>query len=165
MSSFDRAFALVVGEEGGYVNDVRDPGGETRFGISKRAHPTVDIRNLTLAGAKAIYKAEYWDTVQGDALPPALALILFDFGVNAGVKSAAMMLQRLLGVPADGSVGPRTLAAVEARHGQGGALIVDLLTNEMLFKSSLRTWGIYGRGWMRRAMRMAMVAATWEAAA
>ena len=164
-STFDRAFAAVVGEEGGYVNDPRDPGGETRYGISKRAHPGVNIGALTLAGAKAIYRQDYWDRVQGDALPPPLALIVFDLAVNAGVRPAATMLQRVLGVTADGSIGAQTLAAIEARHGQGGAMLVDLLTNEMLFKAALPTWGIYGRGWMRRAMRMAMVAATWEAAA
>ena len=59
--SFDEIIDIVLEHEGGYVNDPDDPGGETNFGIAKRSHPDVDIANLTKAGAKEIYKAEYWD--------------------------------------------------------------------------------------------------------
>ena len=60
MSNFDRAFRFLIGEEGGYVNDPADPGGETKFGISKRAYPQLDIKSLTLDQAKAIYRRDYW---------------------------------------------------------------------------------------------------------
>ena len=61
--TFDDAFEALMAHEGGYANDPRDPGGETKYGISKRAYPAVDIRNLTLEAAKAIYKRDYWRPV------------------------------------------------------------------------------------------------------
>ena len=75
MTTFDQAFAIVIGEEGGYVNDPNDPGGETKYGIAKNSHPNVDIANLTLDQAKAIYKTEYWDKVFGDTLPRSWPLL------------------------------------------------------------------------------------------
>ena len=52
--TFDEAFDTLIGHEGGYSNDPRDPGGETRYGISKRAYPDVNIATLTLEQAKFI---------------------------------------------------------------------------------------------------------------
>jgi len=59
--NFDEIIEVVLHHEGGYVNDPKDPGGETNFGIAKRSHPDVDIKNLTKDGAKEIYKEHYWD--------------------------------------------------------------------------------------------------------
>ena len=61
MSKFDEIIEVVLEHEGGYVNDPKDPGGETNFGIAKRSHPDVDIKNLTKEGDKEIYKEVYWD--------------------------------------------------------------------------------------------------------
>ena len=61
MTKFDKAMEHIFKWEGGYVNDAKDPGGETKYGICKRSHPTVDIKNLTKDQAKVIYKREYWD--------------------------------------------------------------------------------------------------------
>jgi hypothetical protein len=80
--SFDMAFQLTVGLEGGYSNDPRDPGGETNFGISKRYHPDVDIKNLTVDGAKAIYLSEYWIPAKCDAAEYPMDICLFDSQVN-----------------------------------------------------------------------------------
>ena len=61
MSKFDEIIEVVLEHEGGYVNDPKDPGGETNFGIAKRSNPDVDIKNLTKAEASLIYKTKYWD--------------------------------------------------------------------------------------------------------
>lgn len=84
MSFFLQAFALVIGEEGGYVDDPNDPGGETKFGISKRAYPNLDIAQLTLEEAQALYQRDYWDKLNLDALSWEMSLILFDAAVNQG---------------------------------------------------------------------------------
>lgn len=84
MSFFDQAFALVVGIEGGYVNDPQDPGGETKYGISKRAYPNVDIPQLTLDEAKAIYRRDYWNACGCDSMSWERALCAFDCAVNQG---------------------------------------------------------------------------------
>lgn len=88
MSGFDDAFDAVVGVEGGYVNNPADPGGETKYGISKRSYPTLDIANLTLDDAKAIYKRDYWDPLNLDNELYPIALLLFDAAVNQGMTFA-----------------------------------------------------------------------------
>jgi lysozyme family protein len=84
MSFFDAAFAIVVGEEGSYVNDSNDRGGERKFGISKRAYPNVDIPQLTLDEARAIYLRDYWDKCGCEVMSWELGLITFDAAVNQG---------------------------------------------------------------------------------
>lgn len=90
-NDFDRAFEIVVGLEGPYTNDPRDPGGETKFGISKRAHPAVDIENLTLDQAKGIYAKEYWLPAGCPNYPWPMNLFVFDCAVNQGVSAAAVL--------------------------------------------------------------------------
>ena len=81
-------FTLAPFIEGGYVNDPNDPGGETKYGICKRDHPTVDIKNLTIDGAKAIYRSEYWNTAGCDNIPFPMDIVAFDIAVNQGVGRA-----------------------------------------------------------------------------
>ena len=173
MSAFDQAFAIVVGEEGGLTANPADPGnwttgacgrGEcrgTKYGISAAAYPALDIGALTLEQARAIYRRDYWDRIAGDRLPPPLALLAFDAAVNSGVGRAARWLQAAAGAAEDGAIGPATLAAIEARAGQGAALLAEFLAQRMNFMAALPTWRSFGLGWSRRlcalpfhAMRM-----------
>jgi len=78
-------------EDGAYTNDPVDPGGETKFGISKKAHPTLDIKNLTLAEALVIYYNEYWVVNRCDNYGIALATCIFDTAVNGGIKLVKRM--------------------------------------------------------------------------
>ena len=82
--NFDEIIEVVLHHEGGYVNDPKDPGGETNFGIAKRSHPDVDIKNLTKEGAKEIYKEHYWDRNKVESLSEDLRHIYFDMCVNQG---------------------------------------------------------------------------------
>ncbi len=146
------SFVLAKEIEGGYVNDPRDPGGETNFGISKRSYPNLDIRGLTKDDAIAIYRRDYWDAVQGDALPPVIAVAVFDAAVNQGRSPAITLLQRAAGVTADGRLGPLTLAAVQAAD-------PDELLFEYLGWRARRYHGtanadVYIRGWMIRLFRL-----------
>lgn len=83
--NFDTAFERLIGHEGGEVNHPKDPGGHTKYGISKRQYPSVDIAALTLDDAKAIYKRDYWDAIKGDERAYPVAFELFDAAVNHGV--------------------------------------------------------------------------------
>ncbi|MFT4190859.1 MAG: glycosyl hydrolase 108 family protein [Comamonas sp.] len=146
--AFEQAFAQVIGHEGGYVNDPRDPGGETKYGISKRAYPQLDIAGLTLADAKAIYLRDYWLRARCDQMAPGLAFDVFDFAVNSGIGTAIRHLQRALGLAEDGVVGPQTLA--ELARANVPALRARFSGHRLQFMSSLSTWPTFGRGWARR---------------
>ena len=93
MSQFDRALDFVLRWEGGYSNDPDDPGGETKFGISRRAYPDVNIKDLTREGAAAIYKRDYWDVFACDSRQADCALAIFDTCVNCGIARTALWLE------------------------------------------------------------------------
>lgn len=150
MPAFEKAFAIVIGIEGGYSNNPNDAGGETKYGISKRAYPNLDIRNLTLEAARGIYKKDYWDRVRGDLLPAPMALIVFDAAVNSGVGQAIKWLQEAVGAHADGVIGPVTLAAVQAHSGRGAALIAEYMAQRNVFLAGLPSWRSFSLGWSRR---------------
>ena len=111
MTSFDIAVDFVLLFEGGLSDDPSDSGGVTRFGISQKAYPDLDIRNMTMPQAKEIYRADYWNRCKCNELPVQLALILFDAAVNQGPAAAIRMLQKSLDVRADGVIGAETIAA------------------------------------------------------
>jgi len=116
--NFDEIIEVVLHHEGGYVNDKDDPGGETNFGIAKRSHPDVDIKNLTKDGAKKIYKEHYWDRNKVESLSEELRHIYFDMCVNQGRGRAVKILQQAAnakgaGLKVDGGMGPKTIAAMD----------------------------------------------------
>ena len=88
MGDFQQSVAFVLQQEGGYVNNPADPGGETKYGISKRAYPQLDIASLTREQATQIYYTDYWLPSGADSLPQPLALVVFDTAVNLGVSRA-----------------------------------------------------------------------------
>lgn len=146
--NFDTAFERLIGHEGGYVNHPSDPGGETNFGISKRSYPGEDIKGMTLARAKEIYRRDFWGPAGCDAVPPAIRFDLFDMAVNAGVGRAARTVQRAVGEVEDGIIGPRTLQALGSMP--AARLIARFNGHRLEHMASLPTWPAFGRGWARR---------------
>ena len=126
---FPAAFAIVVGLEGGYVNDPRDPGGETKYGIAKRAHPELDIKNLTLEQAQDIYRREYWNAAACDMHPWEDAICTFDCAVNQGVGFAKATWIK-------------------------SADVVDFMARRALQYANSPSVAIYGRGWMSRLFKV-----------
>lgn len=134
LGNFEAAFQIVVGIEGGYVNNPADPGGETKYGLSKRANPDLDIANLTLDQAHAIYRTKYWP--QGaDSWPYAEALLCFDTAVNGGHWPAWLRMY---------SGRPDFIPCFQAEHG--------------LYLASLPAFATFGRGWLRRLCTIAIAA-------
>ena len=155
MNSFDTAFAHVIGVEGGYSNDKDDPGGETKFGICKRAYPAEDISNMTLDRAKMFYKRDYWDLVKGDELPAPLNSLVFDCAVNQGVDTAIKLLQKTLNVATDGIIGADTMRKARDAGKETCALY---LADRALRYSGTRNFDKFGRGWFKRLFVLAMEA-------
>lgn len=148
--NFDQAFGFVLTLEGGYVNDSQDPGGETKFGISKAAHPGEDIPALTLSRAKEIYRTRYWEPLNCDLLPSSIRLAVFDCAVNQGVGYAAKLLQRLVGTTQDGAIGPKTLAAVKDHPAR--SLRRAFLTERLTDYAGKPHYSRFGRGWTARIL-------------
>lgn len=150
--TFDDIFERVIGHEGGYVNNPKDPGGETNWGITKTTALatgyTGEMRALTRDRAKEIYRVAFWQRINGDQFPPAVAFQLFDACVNHGIGNGIRMLQRAAGVADDGKVGPVSLAAINAKP------VTDLLVlfnaERLAFYTKLSTFDTFGRGWVNR---------------
>ena len=154
--SFDKAFALTVGVEGGYVNDPADPGGETKYGISHRAYPDIDIKALTLDQAKDIYRRDYWQAASCDSMPERIGHLVFDCAVHHGVKTAIKLLQRALKVADDGEFGPITRGTLTARDTNETADL--LMAQRMLYLMTCSAWPTYKLGWAKRCFSVARAA-------
>lgn len=146
--SFDSSIARVLPLEGGYVNDPLDPGGETKFGISKRSYPRVDIKALTWEGAVDIYRTDFWLRVHADAMPPALQYQALDFAVNSSPETAVRKLQAAAGVADDGHWGPVTQAAVAALS--PAVLMFRFIALRLDFMRACSNWKSAGKGWAGR---------------
>ncbi|HEX9247111.1 MAG TPA: glycosyl hydrolase 108 family protein [bacterium] len=157
MATFDKAIGTVLEHEGGYSFDPNDPGGETKYGISRKAYPGLDVKALTLDQAKAIYKRDYW--IYSRIQDQDVATKVFDMAVNLGPPAAHRLLQTALNGPGgtvavDGVFGPQTLAATnrvnpeqllqELRAQAAVYYAQTVLTNPSEQKFLL--------GWMRRAV-------------
>lgn len=126
---FDAAVNEVLGEEAGYVNCVSDPGGETKWGISKRAFPTVDIVNLTRDDAAALYRTHYWDPLEPYHLTGKYQLVAFEAAVNQGMSRVRPWLEAAEG-QLDWFMAERALAYVQDKN-----------------------FATFGKGWMRRLFK------------
>lgn len=152
MTAFAPILDFTLAEEGGYVNDPNDPGGETRYGISKRAYPDLDIKGLTRDAAAKIYERDYWAAVRGADLPAPVAIVLFDSAVNCGVGSAIRWLQEICQVRVDGDFGPKTLAAALSRDPL--RLAEHLLWRRLKYYATLKHFPTYARNWVTRTARL-----------
>jgi lysozyme family protein len=146
--NFDQAFERLIGHEGGYVNNPADPGGETKFGISRRAYPLEDIKRMTLDRAKALYLRDYWGPAGCDAVPDGIKFDLFDLAVNSGITTAVRLLQNAVGVSADGVLGHVTLQAVNSMP--VARLVARLNGWRLAFMANTPQFDTFGRGWARR---------------
>lgn len=157
---FSEALREILHHEGGFANHPKDPGGMTNLGVTKRTWEgwtgrkasEAEMRALTPMTVAPLYRENYWNAVEGDKLPPGLALCVFDFAVNAGPGRAARYLQQLVGAPQDGKIGPQTLAAVAAyvdAHGEAEAVRAYQDARRGYYRS-LGTFPTFGRGWLRR---------------
>jgi len=124
---FEKAISFVLEHEGGYSNDPNDPGGETKFGISKRSYPELDISKLTLKQAKEIYYKNYWLKAGCNELPFPFNIIVFDTAVNMGRRRAIEFLN----------------AYNDWR---------DYLLKRIVFYSKCKNAKIYIRGWVNRVV-------------
>ena len=164
--TFEFAMRLLLRHEGGFVNHPSDPGGMTNLGVTKAvwdAHTgkdasEADMRALTPEAVQPVYKARYWDAIQGDALPYGLDYCMFDCAVNSGPGRAIKLLQYVLYTKVDGVLGKHTLAALQRADPTG--LIEDYSQKRLDFLKSLPTWTTFAKGWGQRVSEVELEAKT-----
>lgn len=145
---FDRAVDLILTHEGVLSDDASDDGGLTKYGISQRAYPHLDIRALTRDQAIALYRRDYWDACRCGEMPWWAALLGFDAAVNQGGDAARRMLQASVGTVVDGAIGPATLAAIH--RAEPRLALAQFLSHRALRYARHADWDRFGRGWMVR---------------
>lgn len=152
MKPFDIAMAFVLTQEGGMSDDPADPGGITKFGVSHRSYPEVDIANLTEEAAIALYRVDFWDRCSCDQLPAYLAIALMDTAVNQGPSAARRLLQASLAVKQDGVIGPVTIQA--AHNADAVEVLAEFIARRSLAYALNPAVTRFGLGWFRRVSEL-----------
>ena len=142
--------------EKGYVNDPNDPGGATKYGISQRSYPNLDIKSLTPEQAYEIYKEDYWDKVKADSFPYPVNVLLADFAINSGPARAVKVLQMVLKVTQDGLVGPKTVAAAQRSGEELLELCANFMTARNFYLLSLDN-PRFAKGWSNRLFKLSLL--------
>jgi lysozyme family protein len=152
--TFEKAVEHILAFEGGYVFDSSDPGGETNFGISKRAYPHLDIKGLSREAATEIYRKDYWEPLKPMLLPARLRLCVFDCAVNQGLARAIKTLQGAVGSKQDGVLGPETYHAAE--RAEVAEALLNMLQLRLSHYSKLPHFARFGSGWTKRLLSVAV---------
>ena len=146
--TFDEAFDRLMAHEGGEVNDPNDPGGHTKYGISKRSYPEEDMAAMTPDRAKVIFRRDFWDRINADLLPDGVAWAASDFAYHSGAETAVRHLQRSIGVADDGHWGPVSQVAMDAMSESDAIMLVN--ADRLDFLTRLKNWPSASKGWARR---------------
>jgi lysozyme family protein len=153
-SNFQECLDLVLKSEGGWVNHPSDPGGETNLGVTKRVweeyvgHPVKTIKGLTKDDVAPMYELKYWRPCYCEVLPRGLDFVVFSMGVNAGPGRSVKLLQQSIGCVPDGVIGPRTRELISSSN--GATLIAKFSEIRREYYRSLKTFPIFGKGWLNR---------------
>ena len=166
--NFPEALAHTLTFEGGWSDNPNDPGGATMKGITQRTYNNYlgrqasneELRNILDEQIADIYRKLYWQPCAAGDLPDGLDFAVFDTAVNTGPREASRLLQRLVGVSADGVIGPATIQAVNdyvVAHGIEN--LIDAYTEaRQSFYRFLPTYVHFGEGWRKRADDVATLA-------
>lgn len=156
--NFMNALSIILKHEGGYVNNPLDKGGETNMGISAKAFPYLDIKNLTFQDVADIYLQSYWKPSQCQYFAYPVALVVFDAAVNSGVTKASKWLQKaanaiavkrgLSPIIVDGFIGPRTIKLINSLD--HGDIILEFTAQRTAFLRVLPNYNTFGKGWSKR---------------
>jgi lysozyme family protein len=155
---FEAFFLKLMEYEGGLANDADDSGGLTKFGISQKAYPDINIPLLTIERAKAIYWMDYYQPLNIPAIvDDRIAWQIFDFGVNAGVKESAKTIQKIVGANCDGEIGPKTLNLInlfEDEYPLYIHFISERLKHYLLITDRKPKQIKFLKGWMLRTLEL-----------
>ena len=143
--SHEGGFTLNPLDRGNYANGILRG---TKYGISARSYPNVDIKNLTRSQALAIYRRDFYEPLKPSIMTGATVFQLLDFAVNSGVRRANISLQKAVGAAPDGIIGPVTMLAVA--NTPDHKITTLILADRLDYMSSLSAWKTFNKGWARR---------------
>lgn len=133
--TFEECVNFILEKEGGYTNNPLDPGLETKYGISKRSYPDLDIKALTQRQAIEIYRRDFWEKLGIHNLPESHRLMYFDCAVNQGPARAKALYE---------------MAKVSQTN---EFTILELFSKHRLVNyASLPGWKTFGAGWAKRLL-------------
>lgn len=159
-NTFEKAFEDLLVNEGGYTDDPKDRGnwtsgvvgqGElkgTKYGISAMSYPNLDIKNLSIETAKAIYYRDFWAGCKLDLMEPVLAQQLFDSIIQHGKVRTIKLLQQTLGTTSDGIIGPQTVNLVRCSNQK--ELALKFISLRLSYYTQIKTFNLYGKAWVNR---------------
>ena len=170
MADFEFAIKKILNAEGGYTNNPADPGGETKFGISKRSYPHIDIKSLTVAQAKEIYKNDFWLANKYDQIAnDFIAEQALDLAVNIGPANANKILQKaynflancaneLALLSVDGTIGKNSIAAINSfvSYGENAIYLVVIERLAAEYYNRLHK-PMFVNGWLKRLFENALM--------
>jgi lysozyme family protein len=157
INNYPTALKQVLKNEGGWADHPSDPGGATMKGITIgtyrqwKNNPNItkeQLRAISDAEVYDIYRQQYWNKIDGDYLPSGVDYAVFDAAVNMGVGRATKLIQEAVGVTADGVLGPKSLSAIQKANPK--ELIEKFSALKEAFYRSLKTFPVFGVGWLRR---------------
>ena len=168
-ANFEAALALTMEFEGGFSDHAMDPGGQTRYGITKavaqEAGYTGLMKDFPKEMAKTIYKKSYWDATFCPQMPHALAMVVFDCAVNSGNSRSVKILQATVNkviyskLAVDGRIGPQTLGVIRTFSDFAARRVaVECVLARFKFISGLGTFNTFGNGWSNRLIKLAYYA-------
>jgi lysozyme family protein len=155
--NFKECLELVLKSEGGWVNNPKDPGGETNLGVTKVVweewvgHPVESLKKLTKDDVAPLYEQRFWRPCYGEVLPRGLDFIVFSMGVNAGPGRSIKLLQSSIGCVPDGVIGPTTRGLISSSN--IATLIAKFSETRREYYRTLKTFPIFGKGWLNRVDR------------
>lgn len=148
--NFNKIISLILELEGGYVFDKNDPGGETKYGISKKSYPELDIKNLTIDEAKTIYFNDFWLKIRADEFNGPLKYLIFDSAINQGRSGAIKILQKTLGAPDSGILDDQLISKANRRSG----VHIQFMAYRIDKYRQSSNVDLYFRGWIKRSLKV-----------
>ena len=157
---YNKAFDLLMINEGGYVNNKHDKGGKTNYGVTQatfntwnklKGRPMREVKDITLDEAKELYHELYWLKFKCDRFPDALSVALFDFCVQSQPPRPTKFLQQCLGVTADGITGNQTIGVAWSKPLK--PVIKEYFDKRIAYYMTLDSWKHFGNGWSNRIFR------------
>jgi lysozyme family protein len=156
-NDFKECLDLVLKSEGGWTGQQGlkgDPGGETNLGVTKAVweewvgHSVESLKNLTKDQVAPLYEQRFWRPCYGEVLPRGLDFVVFSMGVNAGPGRSVKLLQSAIGCVSDGIIGPATRSLILGSNTT--TLIAKFSEARREYYRSLKTFPIFGKGWLAR---------------